>query len=67
MVLVDRPVHPGVLSHCRPDGTAASQRVVASALARLADDVAEAGVRAPVTTVVGDVVRLRETLRWFDA
>jgi len=24
-------------------------------------------LRAPVTTVIGDVVRLRETLRWFDA
>ena len=31
-----------------------------------AADVAAAGLRAPVATVIGDVVRLRDTLRWFD-
>ena len=28
--------------------------------------VEAAGLRAPVATVVGEVVRLRGTLRWFD-
>ena len=58
---------PGTPAACIQDGTTRSQRVVVSTLSRLADDVAEAGLRAPVTTVVGDVVRLRETLHWFDA
>ena len=48
------------------DGTHPSQRVVVSTLEHLAADVAAAGLRAPVATVIGDVVRLRETLRWFD-
>ncbi|HWG92662.1 MAG TPA: uroporphyrinogen-III C-methyltransferase [Mycobacteriales bacterium] len=50
---------------CIEQGTTAHQRVVVSTLEHLARDVAEAGLRAPVTTVVGDVVRLREQLQWF--
>jgi uroporphyrinogen III methyltransferase/synthase len=52
---------------CIQQGTHAEQRVVVSTLDRLADDVAVAGLRAPVATVIGEVVRLRERLRWFDA
>jgi uroporphyrin-III C-methyltransferase len=55
----------GTPAACIEQGTTAQQRVVVSTLEHLADDVARAGLRAPVTTVVGDVVRLRETLRWF--
>jgi hypothetical protein len=51
---------------CIQDGTHPSQRVVVSTLEHLADDVAAAGLRAPVATVIGDVVRLRDALRWFD-
>jgi len=51
---------------CVERGTTADQRVVVSTLERLADDVAAAGLRAPVATVVGEVVALRATLRWFD-
>jgi len=50
---------------CVEQGTTAQQRVVVSTLGQLAEDVAAAGLQAPVTTVVGEVVRLRETLRWF--
>jgi uroporphyrin-III C-methyltransferase len=50
---------------CIEQGTTSQQRVVTSTLEHLARDVACAGLRAPVTTVVGDVVRLREQLRWF--
>ena len=56
---------PRTPAACIEQGTTASQRVVVSTLERLAEDVAEAGLRAPVATVVGDVVRLRETLQWF--
>ncbi len=51
---------------CIEQGTTADQRVVVSTLEHLARDVAEVGLRAPVTTVVGDVVRLREQLSWFE-
>ena len=57
---------PQTPAACIQQGTHAEQRVVVSTLADLAADVAAAGLRAPVATVVGDVVRLRETLRWFD-
>ena len=51
---------------CIQQGTHAEQRVVVSTLGQLADDVSQAGLHAPVATVIGEVVRLRETLRWFD-
>ena len=51
---------------CVQQGTTSQQRVVVSTLEHLADDVREAGLTAPVATVIGDVVKLRETLRWFD-
>jgi len=47
-------------------GTTRDQRVVVSTLEHLAADVTAAGLRAPVATVIGEVVQLRETLRWFD-
>ncbi len=50
---------------CIEQGTTEQQRVVVSTVRDLASDVAAAGLRAPVATVVGDVVRLRERLRWF--
>ena len=57
---------PRTPAACIEKGTTPQQRVVVSTLERLADDVEAAGLRAPVATVVGEVVRLRETLRWFD-
>ena len=57
---------PQTPAACIQDGTHDRQRVVVSTLERLADDVAAAGLRAPVATVIGDVVRLRQTLQWFD-
>ena len=64
----------GLMKHGRPadtpaacieNGTTSAQRVVVSTLANLAEDVANAGLQAPVATVVGEVVRLREKLDWF--
>jgi uroporphyrin-III C-methyltransferase len=57
---------PETPAACIQSGTTADQRVVVSTLRDLATDVADAGLRAPVATVVGDVVRLRETLEWFE-
>lgn len=47
-------------------GTTASQRVVTGTLADLAARAAAAGLRPPTLVIVGDVVRLREKLAWFD-
>jgi uroporphyrinogen III methyltransferase/synthase len=47
-------------------GTTPAQEVVVSTVADVAARVAEAGLTPPLVTVVGQVVRLRETLRWFE-
>lgn len=47
-------------------GTYPRQRVVVGTLATLPGLVAEAGLGAPAITVVGEVVRWRERIRWFD-
>ena len=47
-------------------GTLATQRVVVGTLANIADAVEQANVVAPATLVVGEVVRLRERLAWFE-
>ncbi len=47
-------------------GTLPQQRTVTGTLATLPGLVAAAGLGAPAITVVGDVVRYREHIRWFD-
>jgi uroporphyrinogen III methyltransferase/synthase len=49
------------------NGTRPDQRVVEATLAELPKRVAEAGLGAPAAIVVGDVVRLRGELAWFEA
>ena len=46
--------------------TLPQQRVVVATLGELADAVARAGLRPPTLVIVGDVVRLRDRLAWFD-
>jgi uroporphyrinogen III methyltransferase/synthase len=48
------------------DGTKPSQRVVTSTLDTIVDEVERNGIGAPAVVVVGDVVRERDHLRWFD-
>jgi uroporphyrin-III C-methyltransferase len=48
-------------------GTTPDQETVVGTLATIVDDVARAGIGSPATLVLGEVVRLRERLRWFDA
>jgi uroporphyrinogen III methyltransferase/synthase len=48
-------------------GTMSRQRTVSGTLATIVDDVRGAGIGAPAVTVVGEVTRLRDRLRWFDA
>ncbi len=47
-------------------GTTPDQRVVVGTLRDIAECAQQAGLRSPAITVVGDVVRLRESLAWFD-
>jgi uroporphyrinogen III methyltransferase/synthase len=47
-------------------GTWPAQETLVSTLGSVAEDVRARGFKAPAVTVVGEVVRLRETLRWFD-
>ena len=65
----------GLVAHGRPPGCPAAlverattprQRIVTATLGTLAEAASEAGVRPPAIIVIGDVVRLREQLRWFD-
>lgn len=48
-------------------GGTARQRVVVATLADVAARAREAGLGAPATVVIGDVVRLRDELAWFEA
>src|SRR5215213_2231175 len=47
-------------------GTLPEQRTVVATLADVVERVQAAGLRPPAVTVVGEVVGLREQLRWFD-
>jgi uroporphyrinogen III methyltransferase/synthase len=48
-------------------GTTPAQEVVSGTLADIARRVKEARLEPPAVAVVGEVVRLRESLRWFDS
>jgi uroporphyrin-III C-methyltransferase / precorrin-2 dehydrogenase / sirohydrochlorin ferrochelatase len=48
-------------------GTRATQRVVTGTLADLARKANEEEVQSPALLIVGEVTRLHETLRWFNA
>lgn len=47
------------------EGTRATQRVIAATLQTLPRQVAEAGIAGASLVIVGEVVRLRERLKWF--
>jgi len=47
-------------------GTTVRQRVVVGVLSDIAEKVAEANIKAPSLTIIGEVVQLREKLNWFN-
>jgi uroporphyrinogen III methyltransferase / synthase len=47
-------------------GTLPKQRVLTGTLADIADIAEKNGFKPPAVTIVGDVVTLRDKLRWFD-
>ncbi|BBW96252.1 uroporphyrinogen-III C-methyltransferase [Geobacillus sp. FSL W8-0032] len=46
-------------------GTTERQRTVAAPLSTLPDEAKKAGISHPAIIIIGEVVRLRETLQWF--
>jgi uroporphyrin-III C-methyltransferase / precorrin-2 dehydrogenase / sirohydrochlorin ferrochelatase len=63
--LVAHGVSPDMPAAVIQQGTTHKQRVVESTLARLAEDVAAAGLKPPSLTIIGEVVQLRSRLNWF--
>lgn len=64
-----------LIAHGRPahtpialiqQGTTVNQRVIVSNLQDMPDLAEKSGFRAPTLLIVGDVVRLREKLAWFE-
>jgi len=47
-------------------GTTTQQQTVVGTLSTIEEEVARAGLKTPALIVVGDVVSLRDELRWFD-
>jgi uroporphyrinogen III methyltransferase/synthase len=48
-------------------GTTGHQQTIEGSLTTIADVAAEAGFKPPSVTVIGDVVKLRKKLNWFEA
>ncbi len=47
-------------------GTTGRQQTITGQLDNIAKKVADAGFKAPAVCIMGDVVKLRETLNWFE-
>lgn len=47
-------------------GTRADQKTVVSTLGRLASEVKDREIKPPAVVVIGEVVRLRDSLKWFE-
>lgn len=47
-------------------GTRTNQQVAVGPLDRIYEIAQDAGIQSPAITVIGEVVQLRQTLRWFD-
>ena len=60
--LLEHSADPDTPAAAIASGTLPAQRVVVATLATLAERVAEEGLEAPVTVVIGEVVQVRELL-----
>lgn len=47
------------------EGTTSRQKVAAGTLQNIVEKAADAGIRTPAITVIGDVVSLREEIAWY--
>ncbi len=64
--LVAHGLDPGTPAAIVQRGTTLGQRVVTGRVESLAARALEAGLRPPTLIVVGEVVRLRDSLAWFE-
>ena len=64
--LIEHGLPPGWPAAVVQQGTTRHQRVITGTLADLAKKVASAGFKAPTLTIIGEVVKLREKLAWFE-
>lgn len=64
--LIAHGVAPTMPAAVVQQGTTQRQKVVAATLQDLAEKVADAGLKAPCLTIIGEVVHLREKLNWFE-
>jgi len=47
-------------------GSYEGQQTITGSLSTIADDAEHAGLRPPAVIVIGEVVKLRERLKWFE-
>ena len=64
--LIAHGVSPDMPAAVVQQGTTNRQRIVTATVLDLADKVAEAKIKAPCLTIIGEVVKLREKLAWFE-
>ncbi len=64
--LVDHGMPTDMPAAVVQQATLPQQRVITGTLADLADRVEGSGLKPPTLVIVGDVVRLRETLNWYE-
>lgn len=64
--LIAHGVSPSMPAAVVQQGTTQRQRVVTATLRDLPQKVAEAELKAPCLTIIGEVVHLREKLNWFN-
>lgn len=63
--LIEHGMAPDTPAALIEQGTTDQQRVIIATIETLPARAGEAGARAPTLTIIGDVVRLREKLDWF--
>ena len=56
---------PGLPIAVVQDGSIATQKVVTGTLADMPERVAQAGLKSPCLTIIGEVVKLHDSLKWF--
>jgi siroheme synthase len=64
--LVAHGLSPATPAAMIQQATTSAQRVVCADLATLGDRAHAAGLKPPTLIIVGEVVRLRERLKWFE-
>lgn len=64
--LIDNGKSPDTPTAIIQNGTKPAQRVLITTLNNAADDVKREGITSPAIILVGNVVKLREHIKWFD-